>query len=181
MPALPPRARASTGALIALLALAAILSAGCASNPAPPAQVSADRVEVYKATRTLRLIKDGQVVREYRVALGDNPYGHKLREGDERTPEGDYVLNWRNPNSSYYKSIHVSYPNEMDRARARALGVSPGGLIMIHGLPNYISSPAVMREYIGRDWTNGCIAVQNHEMDEIWTAVKDGTPIRIHP
>jgi murein L,D-transpeptidase YafK len=115
------------------------------------------------------------------VALGDNPVGHKMREGDERTPEGDYVLDWRNPNSQFYRSIHVSYPNERDRLFARALGHDPGGMIMIHGKPNYISSPRVLAEYDRRDWTNGCIAVGNQDMDEIWTAVKDGTPIRILP
>jgi len=172
------RLKHPAGATVALL-LAALLG-GCASAP-PEAQLAADRVEVRKSERKLTLIQNGKAVREYRVALGKNPYGHKEREGDNRTPEGDYVLNWRNPNSNFHKSINISYPDEVDRWLAQARGVSPGGLIMIHGLPNYIRSPAVMREYQGRDWTNGCIAVENHEMDEIWAAVKDGTPIRILP
>ena len=91
------------------------------------------------------------------------------------------MLDWRNPNSSYYKSIHVSYPNERDRAFARAMGVEPGGMIMIHGRPNWLTSARVAREYDGRDWTDGCIAVTNPEMDEIWSLVRDGTPIRILP
>lgn len=124
-------------------------------------------------------MKNGQVLREYRVALGDNPYGHKMQEGDERTPEGTYILDWRNPNSQYYKAIHISYPNEQDRAVAEALGVQPGGMIMLHGLPNGVRSPSVRAEYQRRDWTNGCIAVQDHEIDEIWRLVRDGTPIRI--
>lgn len=165
----------------AVALLVAALLAGCASAPPPEAKLAADRVEVRKSERKLSLIKGDKVVREYRVALGKNPYGHKEQEGDNRTPEGDYVLNWRNPNSSFHRSINISYPNEIDRWLAEARGVSPGGLIMIHGMPNYVRSPAVLREYEGRDWTNGCIAVQNHEMDEIWTAIKDGTPIRILP
>ena len=156
------------------------LLSGCASKPAPTSTY-VDRVLVRKGARTLELHKDGGVYRSYRIALGDNPRGHKMREGDERTPEGDYILDWRNPRSSYHKSIHVSYPNARDKAFARALGENPGGMIMIHGRPNWLTSPAVAREYDGRDWTDGCIAVTNPEMDEIWRLVKDGTPISILP
>ncbi|MEA1048684.1 L,D-transpeptidase family protein [Lamprobacter modestohalophilus] len=117
------------------------LSAGCASKPAPPTSPYVDRVLVKKSERTMELHKDGAVYRTYRISLGDQPRGHKFQEGDERTPEGNYVLDWRNPNSSFYKSIHVSYPNDLDRTVARSLGVSPGGMIMIHGLPNWLSSP----------------------------------------
>lgn len=163
----------------AIWCLAAMLVA-CATPP-PSGPLRADRVVVDKSARRLRLMHEGAVVREYRIALGDAPVGHKVREGDERTPEGDYVLDWRNARSTFYKSIHVSYPNAQDRRRARDLGYSPGGMIMIHGKPNYISSPKVLAEYDQRDWTNGCIAVTNAEMDEIWNAVQDGTPIRILP
>jgi murein L,D-transpeptidase YafK len=153
---------------------------GCASRPEP--QVThVDKVVVRKADRKLELIHGGEVFREYKISLGDAPVGHKFREGDERTPEGDYILDWRNPNSSFHKSIHVSYPNARDRAFARAMGFNPGGMIMIHGRPNWLTSPAVAREYDNKDWTNGCIAVKNHEMDEIWRLVRDGTPIRILP
>jgi murein L,D-transpeptidase YafK len=138
-------------------------------------------VVVNKTQRKMQLLKAGQVVREYRINLGDNPYGHKEREGDERTPEGDYILDWRNPRSMFHKSIHISYPNAEDKAAAQAMGVDPGGMIMIHGRPNYIDSPRIRAEYDNRDWTNGCIAVKNHEMDEIWKVVRDGTPIRILP
>jgi murein L,D-transpeptidase YafK len=129
----------------------------------------------------MELHKDGAVYRTYRISLGDQPRGHKFQEGDERTPEGNYVLDWRNPNSSFYKSIHVSYPNDLDRTVARSLGVSPGGMIMIHGLPNWLSSPRLAQEYRRSDWTDGCIAVGNEEMDEIWRLVRDGTPITILP
>jgi murein L,D-transpeptidase YafK len=177
-PALGQQPRRPARLLLALLAAGCLV--GCATKP-PETVAAADLVVVKKSERKLQLIRGGDVVREYRVALGDNPVGHKFRQGDERTPEGDYVLDWRNPNSQFYRSIHVSYPNERDRLFARALGQDPGGMIMIHGKPNYISSPRVLAEYDRRDWTNGCIAVANHEMDEIWTAVKDGTPIRIEP
>lgn len=165
--------------ILVLLGLA-LLNAGCATRPPAEATI-ADQVIVEKAARRLKLVADGQVLREYRVALGDNPRGHKEREGDERTPEGDYVLDWRNPNSNYYKAIHISYPNETDILFARFTGHSPGGMIMIHGLPNHIVSNQVRREYQNRDWTDGCIAVTNEEMDEIWSLVRDGTPIRILP
>jgi len=162
------------------LGLAAAL-AGCGGSPPKPSPTAhyADRVIVKKAERKLQLLKQGEVIREYRVALGAAPRGHKFQEGDERTPIGDYILDWRNPRSNFYKSIHVSYPNEQDKALAQLLGTPPGGMIMVHGLPNHIRSPAIRAEYSRRDWTNGCIAVQDHEMDEIWRLVRDGTPIRI--
>ncbi len=169
-------------ALALVVALSGLLG-GCASRPAPEPTVSyVDSVVVRKGERKIQLLHKGEVYREYRVALGGNPTGHKFMEGDQRTPEGDYVLNWRNPNSSFHKSIHVSYPNERDRAFARALGVNPGGMIMVHGRPNWLTSASVARDhYDGRDWTNGCIAVTNDEMEEIWRLVRDGTPIRILP
>jgi murein L,D-transpeptidase YafK len=169
-----------------ILALAIILpmvglGAGCASKPAASTSPYVDRVLVKKSERKMELHKQGAVYRSYQISLGDQPRGHKFQEGDERTPEGNYVLDWRNPNSSFYKSIHVSYPNALDRTVARSLGVSPGGMIMIHGLPNWLSSPRLAAEYRRRDWTDGCIAVGNEEMDEIWRLVRDGTPITILP
>ncbi|MBK1720296.1 L,D-transpeptidase family protein [Thiocystis violacea] len=173
-----------TGACLAL-SLAGILGlAGCATSPPPTTAKRigpVDRVVVKKSQRQLELVSGGNVVRQYRVALGGSPVGHKYREGDQRTPEGSYQLNWRNPNSNYYKAIHVSYPSQKDRATSRQLGYNPGGMIMIHGLPNYIQSEGMRRQYANRDWTQGCIAVQNHEMDEIWRLVRDGTPIQIVP
>lgn len=139
----------------------------------------ADLVLVKKAERILYLMRDGKPFREYTIALGNSPVGHKLREGDSRTPEGRYVLDWRNPESRFYKSIHISYPSDADRFLAEATGVSPGGMIMIHG-ESVI--PVMRRVNSGKpDWTDGCIAVSNAEMDEIWTSVEDGTPIEILP
>ncbi|WP_404366501.1 murein L,D-transpeptidase family protein [Marinobacter sp.] len=138
-----------------------------------------NQVLVRKEERRLYLMSDEEVIRSYRISLGGNPYGHKLFEGDQRTPEGSYTLDWRNPGSDFYKSIHISYPNKNDRSQAAAWGQDPGGSIMIHGLPNGAEDMAFA--YTGLDWTEGCIAVANHEMDEIWQLVSDGTPIQIVP
>ena len=150
-----------------------------ATTPLQPDSVDITKVLVRKSERRLYLMTDDQVVKSYRISLGDNPEGHKLYEGDERTPEGDYTLDWRNAGSDFYKSIHISYPSEQDRELAKAWGLNPGGSIMIHGLPNEAADMAFA--YRGLDWTDGCIAVTNEEMDEIWQLVADGTPIRILP
>lgn len=139
----------------------------------------ADTVLIKKSKRRLQLLRGGQVLRSYFVALGRNPVGHKTREGDGRTPEGTYFLDWRNPNSRFHRSIHVSYPNQTDEYSARQKGVSPGGAIMIHGLPN--NDADIGWAHALRDWTEGCIAVTNAQMDEIWQLVDDGTPIVILP
>jgi murein L,D-transpeptidase YafK len=166
--------------VLLFIGLTALLSA-CATKPPEPQVRFVDSVLVRKGERKLQLLHDGEVYREYKINLGDQPVGHKFREGDERTPEGDYILDWRNPNSNFHKSIHISYPNELDRAFARAMGWNPGGMIMIHGRPNWLTSETLARQYDNADWTDGCIAVKNHEMDEIWRLVRDGTPIRILP
>jgi len=139
----------------------------------------ADYVVVDKSDRKLYLYKAGRVLREFDVALGQMPTGPKQREGDFRTPEGKYFLDERNVNSDYFLSIHVSYPNETDRARARELGVDPGGQIMIHGLPN--EPKYDVRHYQGTDWTDGCIAVSNSDMVDIWLMTRESTPIEIRP
>ena len=139
----------------------------------------ADRVVVNKSEKKLLLFKDGVKIREYAVALGPRPRGHKFQAGDERTPEGSYILDFKNPNSDFYKSIRISYPNLRDRERAEAAGVDPGGMIMIHGTPNTAQLPASLIQFF--NWTDGCIAVTNQEMDEIWLAVQTGTPIDIFP
>lgn len=138
-----------------------------------------DLVVIYKADRLLQLKHQGRMVRSYDIALGVTPEGHKRMEGDGRTPEGVYTLDWRNPNSSFYRSLHVSYPREDDQRAADRWGVSPGGLIMVHGLPNGRQARDV--GHPNNDWTNGCIAVTNEEMDEIWSMVDDGTTIIIFP
>ena len=136
-----------------------------------------DLVRVDKSDRRLELIGDGKVLRSYSIALGGDPLGHKHQEGDQRTPEGRYVLDWRNPNSIAHKSIHISYPNADDLAAAKARNVDAGGMIMIHGQPNGFGWWGWLLQLV--DWTDGCIAVTDSDMDEIWAMVADGTPIEI--
>lgn len=139
----------------------------------------ADQVIVAKSQRTLTLLSHGAVLRTYKVALGGAPVGAKEQQGDHKTPEGHYILDRRNARSRFYKSIHVSYPDEQDRKRAAQLGVTPGGDILIHGLPNGFGWMGAAHRML--DWTDGCVAVTNAEMDEIWELVPDGTPIEIRP
>lgn len=160
----------------AVLMLAGLLAAG--SLPASPIEI-ADQVVVHKSERKLILMRGDRVLRSFDVALGLSPKGPKRREGDFRTPEGDYVLAGRNPNSDYFLAIGVSYPGPDDVRRAAREGVAPGGKIMIHGQPNNPSRPADY--YRTRDWTNGCIAVSNSDMVDIWLMTADNTPIRILP
>ncbi|MBP8926956.1 MAG: L,D-transpeptidase family protein [Pseudomonadales bacterium] len=141
----------------------------------------ADRVLVDKSERKLFLLRNGQAFREFRISLGQAPEGPKMQEGDLRTPEGVYTLDWRNPKSGFYKSIHISYPNDNDRLQAQKRGVSPGGMIMIHGEHYIPSLSRIYRLASKKDWTEGCIAINNEEMDELWVTVADGTPIEIRP
>jgi len=139
----------------------------------------ADKVIVEKSQAKLLLMYKGKIIKEYHVAFGAEPKGHKQKEGDERTPEGEYVLDYKKSNSSYYKAIHISYPNEQDKLNAKKLGVEPGGMIMIHGQKNGFGLFSFITQKF--NWTNGCIAVTNSEMDEIWDAVDNNTPIEIRP
>ena len=139
----------------------------------------ADRIEIDKSERKLWLINNDVLFREYPIALGDSPEGHKVLEGDEKTPEGNYVIDWRNAKSIAHKSLHISYPNKQDKAVAKKLGASAGGNIMIHGTLNGYENWEDMLSK--RDWTDGCIAVKNSHMDEIWQSVKNGTKIQIKP
>ncbi|MEZ5541042.1 MAG: L,D-transpeptidase family protein [Pseudomonadota bacterium] len=157
----------------------------CAALPlalpglAAAADPAIDLVYVDKSAARLYLVSQGAPVREYAVAFGANPVGHKQRAGDERTPEGSYTLDYKKSDSAFHKAIHISYPNDADRARARAAGVDPGGAIMIHGQRNGRGWVAWITQ--GFDWTDGCIAVTDREMDEIWELVETGTPIQIVP
>jgi murein L,D-transpeptidase YafK len=138
-----------------------------------------DYLLVKKSERKLYLMQDEKPFRQYKIALGENPIGPKQRSGDSRTPEGRYVLDWRMESPKYYKSIHISYPNDQDIQSAKQRGVDPGDMIMIHGLPTGRDWRGLSIQDV--DWTSGCIAVTNAEIDEIWRYVKDGTPIEIEP
>lgn len=164
-----------------LAALPLLLLAACGparSQTAPlPAGTKADRLLVDKSDRILIAYAGNREIARYaNIRLGDAPTGHKQFEGDERTPEGRYTINGRNPASRYHLSLRISYPDAADRAYARARGRSPGGDIFIHGQPNGWPGPA-----IARDWTDGCIALSNAEIKQLWDIVPDGTPITIRP
>ncbi len=167
------RIRVLNGMVVALLSAAALVQS--AAQPA----LRVDRVLVLKKDRTLQLLSHGKIVKTYKVALGGNPVGPKARQGDHKTPEGIYILDLRNAHSQFHKSIHISYPNASDRASARRKGFSPGGDVFIHGLPNGYGRIGAAHRL--RDWTDGCIAVTDQEIDEIWASVPDGTPIEIRP
>lgn len=136
-----------------------------------------DRLLVLKNEHKLQLLNGDQVVRSYDVALGSGGLGPKRRQGDRRTPEGLYTVDWRNPASRFHRALHISYPQSADRQRARQLGASPGGNIMIHGLGREFSS--IGADHRLSDWTEGCIAVTDAEIEEIWKMVPDGTPVEI--
>lgn len=136
-----------------------------------------DLVKVDKSDSKMYLFTDGKVVKEYHVAFGENPKGHKEQEGDEKTPEGTYILDYKKEDSSFYRSMHISYPNAEDAENAKSKGVSAGGFIMVHGQPNRLGWFSLITQNF--NWTNGCIALTNSEMDEFMGLVKTGTKIHI--
>jgi murein L,D-transpeptidase YafK len=160
--------------LLALLCVALVAAGAAHAVPLP----TASRVVVYKSERRMELLRGNEVLRAYRVSLGLMPDGPKEQVGDFRTPEGRYYLTRRNPRSDFFLSIQVSYPNPRDLKLARAKGVDPGGSIMIHGLPNQMRREP---DYYARDWTDGCIALSNSDMLEIWLLTNNNTPIDILP
>ncbi len=160
---------------MAILLPAVFTFSECLADPLPVA----DRIVIRKSERKLFIEKDGQIFREYQVSLGKNPVGHKERRGDKRTPEGSYVVIDRLAKSKFHKALHISYPNGDDIKTARRKGCDPGNLIMIHGLPK--AAEGDEDNYIQRDWTDGCIALTNDAIDQIWELVKRGTPVDILP
>jgi murein L,D-transpeptidase YafK len=158
------------------LVLAVILAlgvAGCGPNFKTYNGPEVTRVDVYKGSRMMYLMHHDQVLKVYQIDLGFAPTGHKAQRGDGRTPEGWYVIDRRNPRSEYHLSIGLDYPNATDVEVARAAGVSPGGDIFIHGEPRKFRKK--------QDWTAGCIAVTNKEIEDIYAMVRDGTPIVVNP
>lgn len=162
--------------LLAFLAAPSLLYADTSLHSA---HTEADRILVVKSERKLYLLKAGETLRSFDVSLGLLPEGPKQRSGDLRTPEGRYTIDAKHSDSDYFLALRVSYPNAVDRSRARSLGVDPGGQIMIHGMPNYPKMDE--SRYIGWDWTDGCIAVSNSDMLDIWLATAVSTPIEIRP
>jgi murein L,D-transpeptidase YafK len=157
--------------VLASLVLAFLAPARAADKPV------ADRILIVKSTRTMTLFHGEKALKTYIVALGSMPAGPKQIQGDHKTPEGNYTIVSRNEHSQFHLALRISYPNVADRARARRLGASPGGDIMIHGLPNGF----VDAQYRRTDWTDGCVAVSNSEIEEIWNLVAVGTRVEIRP
>ena len=144
------------------------------------AVIKADKIVVIKSKRVILLMNNGEILKAYRVALGKHPVGRKNKQGDQKTPEGIYIIDSRIPDSKFYLALHISYPNDSDMKNAQKLGLDPGRDIMIHGLPNGLGKK-IGKLHRLTDWTDGCIAVTNSEMEEIWQMVPDGTTVEIRP
>jgi murein L,D-transpeptidase YafK len=161
------------------LTVVALVMVGVPQRPATAAISPVEVVVVYKNLNLMQLKRGNEVIRSYQIALGRNPLGPKQKAGDCRTPEGTYRIDRHTKKSKFYKSLHISYPNSRDLAQAKNRGLAPGGDIMIHGLPEGFED---MADYhFMSNWTKGCIALNNAEMDEIWQLIADGTPISINP
>ena len=159
--------------------LYAFIGIFCVNIPVFSADEAADKVLVLKAKRKLHLLRHGRIYKTYKIRLGRQPLGHKIRQGDGRTPEGTYLIDFRNPNSAFTLSLHINYPSEKDRQAAKLRGDSPGGDIYIHGLPN--GQKTFTRYFQSTDWTDGCIALSNEDIHSLWQEVKNGTAIEIRP
>jgi murein L,D-transpeptidase YafK len=155
-----------------------VLFACAAAMAGTTAQPKVDRIVIVKSDHTMALMSGGRALKSYKVALG-NPKGAKKQAGDRQTPEGVYVIDSKNAHSRFHRALHISYPNQADRERARKLGVTPGGDIEIHGLPGTYAWLGWLHRF--KDWTAGCIAVTNSEIDEIYSQVEVGTPVEIKP
>jgi murein L,D-transpeptidase YafK len=166
------------GALAHILLL--FVTFGCNSNSSAFSQDGhADQILVVKSQHSMTLLANGKVLKTYKVALGRGTGKAKQREGDHETPEGHYIIDSRNAHSHFHRALHISYPNIDDRKRAQAAGVSPGGQIMIHGIQNGLGWIGSLQHEI--DWTDGCIAVTDAEIEEVWNLVPIGTRIEIRP
>jgi len=164
---------------LSFVGLAGLLAVANWPAPKLPDGSEADSLLVRKRDRVLQLFADGRIARTYAIALGRVPVGPKTQEGDQRTPEGLYRIDFRLRASAFHRALHISYPDSADRAAAQVRRVNPGGAIMIHGLRNGLGWLGRLHRRV--DWTSGCVAVTNPEIDELWRVVADGTPIRILP
>ena len=185
--------RGCTIAAVAAMLVAGFVTAASAFDPDNPPQPvlltwipsplepnqRATRIVIDKSWRMMMIESKGEVLRVYTIGLGDDPIGHKEQRGDSRTPEGVYSIDFKHDKSRYHLSMRISYPNNADRARARKMRVHPGSDIMIHGTPNRLEWWRTM--LMDRDWTDGCVAVTNSEIEEIWSLVRVGTQVVIRP
>jgi murein L,D-transpeptidase YafK len=169
--------------VMAIVCVGTVLAVGgCSSEKSRELALGeqrADRIIVVKSSHTMTLMAGGRTLKVYKVALGRGPSGPKEREGDNKTPEGKYVIDQKNAKSRFHLALHISYPNADDKKRAHDAGVAPGGAVMIHGLENGLGWLGPIQHHV--DWTEGCIAVSNSEIEEIWRLVPTGTPIEIKP
>lgn len=168
-----------TGVRVQAILLLAICSVSHGALAAKPERVTL--IVVDKSDHLMQVVAKDKIIATYRVGFGTNPVGRKQQEGDKRTPEGRYLLDYKNANSTFFKSIHISYPNKADRAAAKRLGVRPGGDIMIHGQANDPVVRAAIDRYPYPDWTYGCISMKNEDMQRLWDMVAVPTPIHIRP
>jgi murein L,D-transpeptidase YafK len=172
--------RSHLNALILLLILnVSVFLLGCGGAVQAGTAEQADRILVIKSSRALMLMKGDRVLHSYKIALGRNPIGPKTRKGDHQTPEGSYVVDAKKDNSRFYMALHLSYPNDADRLRAKQLGVDTGGDVEIHGIENGLGWIGALHRRM--DWTDGCIAVTDAEISQIWRMVSVGTPVEIKP
>jgi len=165
--------------VVILLTVAVLLAEGDGGEKNVAEPPKADRIVIVKSTRMMTLVREGKTLKTYKVALGGQPVGKKDREGDHKTPEGDYLIDMKNSESRFHLSLHISYPDTADRENARKLHLHPGGSIMIHGLPAKFAWVGALHRQT--DWTDGCVAVTNAEIEEIWKMVEVGTPVKILP
>jgi murein L,D-transpeptidase YafK len=171
--------------LAGLVGIAALgFGAGAGAQPLkggaqPPSPLKADKIVIYKARRTMELLRAGKVIESFHISLGKHPFGPKMQDGDGRTPEGFYVVDARNANSAYHLSLHISYPNEIDRLSSADEGVKAGGAIFIHGMPPEFGHTDPIGYF--KDWTDGCIAIGNKAIEQVWAAVDVGTEVVIRP
>lgn len=172
--------RPGVTALGILLLISLQCAAGCAADKStPPLENQADRIVIEKSARTMTLMRNDKPLKTYKVALSRQPVGAKERAGDHRVPEGEYTVDSKNPDSRFHLALHISYPKAADREHARKLGVDPGGNVEIHGVGRAFSWVGSLHRWI--DWTDGCVAVTNSEIEEIWPLVPVGTPVEIGP
>jgi len=164
---------------VILIILTLPLNMICCGNKQNQKKGKVSRILLLKGERKLTLYSKEQIIRTYKVSLGKTPKGAKQRQGDGKTPEGLYYIDWRNPNSKFHLSLHISYPDAKDKQRAIKGGYDPGGDIMIHGMKNKLGFIGFLHRAF--DWTNGCVAVTDSEIEEIWELVPNGTPIEIRP
>ena len=173
------RSRLAHSGTLVLFVVLLEMTGSAGSSTATPSGQKADRIVIVKSERTLTLMSGGKVLKTYKIALGGDPVGPKVKAGDKKTPEGRYVIDSKNAKSRFHLALHVSYPDAADRERARKLGVSPGGNVEIHGLESKYAWVGSLHRQV--NWTAGCIAVTNPEIDEIWPLVPVGTPVEIRP